>query len=143
MGDRLVLELAALRLADAKPGQAEVAVDRHRAGLVDVPRLDQLVHPLRRPLAHQKVHDRPLALEQPGDKALADETGRAGDEVVHGGPPSSGVLLAPRAAAAAPRWADDYMPAYRPASTGAFFSVRPLDARPRLRTAWAYPRIRR
>ncbi len=132
VGDRLVLELVAVGLRDAEPGQGEIAVDRHRASLVDTPVLEELVHSLRRLLAHEEVHHRSLALQQPGDEALADEAGRAGDEVVHGGPPSGRCSSGIVGAATSPRWRDDYMPAYRPATTTAVFSVRPLDVPPRL-----------
>ena len=83
-----MLDLAVQRflvgLGHAQQRTRQIAHDRDRARVVDTPvsveRLDLFGRAF---FAHQKVDDGATALEQFLDQTLADESGRAGDEVSH------------------------------------------------------------
>ena len=62
---------------------AQVTDDRHGTFLGGLPVLEQRRHLVEALLAHEEVDRRAAAGEQFLDEALADETGRAGDEVRH------------------------------------------------------------
>src|SRR3990167_8558298 len=102
----------------------EVAADRHRPGLADAP---LAVQAGQFPLAageHQRVHRAAGPRQQGLDKALADEAGGAGDEVMHAGSPRGlmgGFLTmpGPRPLRANPKPSAPAMPRQRPAAAQA------------------------
>ena len=83
-----VVDLA-LQALDHVRGHAEllarqVAVDRNRTCLADAPVCQQVGELPGALLAHQEVDRAAAACQQLLDESLADEAGRAGDEVFHG-----------------------------------------------------------
>ena len=62
----------------------EVAMHGNRPGSTHAPELAQRGHFVVAFLADEKVHHRALALQQLFDQALANETGGAGHEIMHG-----------------------------------------------------------
>jgi hypothetical protein len=72
-------------LRHSQARQRQVARDRHGALGRHAPAPAQRLGLRQRALAHEEIHARALSLEELLREPRADEAGRAGDEVAHGG----------------------------------------------------------